>query len=83
MNAINEARKAAKLTYKELAANIEKQTGLKFSPGYLKQLGVSTKTPRPSETLALALCHILGGLKYEALRPPLGFRQSSDERNTG
>ncbi|MDA8178322.1 MAG: hypothetical protein M0T69_02110 [Deltaproteobacteria bacterium] len=78
MNAINEARKAANLTYDDLAAALKK-TGIVASVGYLKQLGMKENPSKPSENLARALCHVLPGLEYEALRPIPEFKSASGE----
>lgn len=80
MNALNEARKAANLTYKGLAEELKK-IGVESSVGYLKQLGMEGNPSRPSEKLARALVHVLApfGLQYEALRPMPEFRSASNE----
>jgi len=79
MNAINEARKAANLTYDDLAAALKEKTGIVASVGYLKQLGMEENPSKPSENLARALCHVLSGLEYEALRPIPEFKSASGE----
>ncbi len=79
MNALNDAKKAAGLTYEELAAALKEKAGIVASVGYLKQLGMEENPPKPSETLARALCHVLPGLEYEALRPIPEFKPAASK----